>query len=169
MNMHPDPQDQEEPLSKSERKRAMHELQALGSELVELNAQELARIELPEELREAIAEAQRIRDFEGKRRQMQYIGKLMRSVDAAPIRAQLAQLRGAAQEHTELHQSAERWRERLLADANELPQFAASYPGADTEKLAAVISSVKHDRAQGRTPKRYRELFRMVIAIIEQA
>src|SRR3982750_687802 len=81
--------------SKSQRKRDMAELQDIGTRLVLLNAEQLSHFDLPERLREAIEDAQRIRNFEGRRRQMQFIGKLMREVDAAPIRARLEQWDGA--------------------------------------------------------------------------
>ena len=77
----------------------MQALQKTGAQLIELNAAQLAQIELPEILREAILEAQRISDFEGRRRQLQYIGKLMREVDPAPIRAKLEQWHGVAHAH----------------------------------------------------------------------
>ena len=79
--------------SKTERKKAVHALQDLGVELVALSEEQLAAIELPERLRDAVLEAQRITSREARRRQLQYIGKLMRKVDAAPIRAALAALR----------------------------------------------------------------------------
>src|SRR5256885_5763215 len=86
----PSPSMSEERPSKSQRKRNMHALQDLGVELVELSDERLAAVDLPEPLREAVAEARRITDFEGRRRQMQYIGKLMREIDPEPIRAKLA-------------------------------------------------------------------------------
>ena len=98
---------------------------------------------------EAILEAQRIRDFEGRRRQMQYIGKLMREVDPAPIRARLEQWHGAAREHTASQRLIERWRERLLADDGALAMFAAEYPGSDLQQLRTLIASVKRDRGAG--------------------
>jgi len=158
--------DERERPSKSQRKREMEALQKIGAELVQLNAWQLAQIELPERLYEAIVEAQRIRDFEGRRRQMQYVGKLMREVDPAPIRAKLGQWRGVAREHTALQHLIERWRERLLADDGALASFAAEYPGSDRQHLRSLIASVKRDQAAGRPPKNYRELFRVLREII---
>ena len=152
--------------SKTQRKREMEELQALGVELVQLNALQLAQIELPEQLLEAVVEAQRIRDFEGRRRQMQYIGKLMRDVDPAPIRARLGQWSGVARGHTALQHLAERWRARLLDEAGALAQFAAEYPGSDVQHLRSLIGSIGRDKAAGRPPRNYRELFRAVRAIV---
>ena len=152
--------------SKSQRKREMEALQEIGARLVELNAAQLAQIELPERLLEAILEAQRIRDFEGRRRQMQYIGKLMREVDPAPIRARLEQWHGAAREHTASQHLIERWRERLLADDGAVAMFAADYPGSDLQHLRTLITSVKRDQTAGKPLKHYRELFRAVRDII---
>src|SRR5688572_1391749 len=152
--------------SKTQRKREMEELQQIGVELVQLNAAQLAQIELSEQLLEAVLEAQRIRDFEGRRRQMQYIGKLMRDVDPAPIRARLEQWSGLARGHTALQHLAERWRERLLNDVGALAQFAAEYPGSDVQHLRSLIGSIGRDKAAGRPPRNYRELFRAVRDIV---
>jgi ribosome-associated protein len=152
--------------SKSQRKREVSALQVIGVELVALNADQLAQIRLPERLLEAILAAQRIRDFEGRRRQLQYIGKLMREVDPAPIRAKLEQWHGVAREHTASQHLIERWRERLLADDGALAMFAADYPGCDLQHLRTLITSVKRDETAGKPLKHYRELFRAVRDII---
>jgi ribosome-associated protein len=152
--------------SKSQRKRDVTALQKLGVQLVELNAAQLAAFELPERLAEAVAEAQRIRNFEGRRRQMQYIGKLMRDIEPAPIQARLDLLRGVAHESTARQHLVERWRGRLLAEPDALTLFAAEFPGADLQHLRSLIASVKRDQANGRPPKNYRELFRAVRAIV---
>jgi len=154
--------DPQQPPSKSQRKRDMEALQKTGARLVDLNADQLAEIELPERLFDAVVAAQRIRDFEGRRRQMQYIGKLMREVDAEPIRAKLGQWEGATREHTAHQHLVERWRERLLSDGDALTLFAAEYPHGDLQHLRTLIASVKRDQAAARPPKNYRELFRVV-------
>jgi len=166
--MNPAADDIEEPErpSKSQRKRDMTALQELGTELVMLNADQLAQIELPERLSEAIADAQRIRDFEGRRRQMQFIGKLMREIDPAPIRAKLDVWTGVARAGTAQQRLVERWRERLLAADSELTLFAAEYPRCDLQHLRSLISSVKRDRAADRAPKNFRELFRTIREIV---
>lgn len=161
--------DEQERPSKSQRKREMQALQQIGAELAQLNAGQLAQIELPERLYEAIVETQRIRDFEGRRRQMQYVGKLMREIDPAPIRAKLEQWRGTARGHTALQRLVERWREQLLADEHALALFAADYPGSDLQHLRTLIASVKHDQAAGRPLKNYRELFRVLREIIAKS
>jgi ribosome-associated protein len=148
--------------SKSQRKRDMTALQDTGVQLVGLNADQLAQINLPERLLEAVLEAQRIRDFEGRRRQMQFIGKLMREVDPLPIRAKLEQWTGAAREHTAQQRQVERWRERLLAEDDALALFAAEYPRCDLQHLRSLVASVKRDRAAGKPPKNHRALFRAI-------
>ena len=162
------PEEQERP-SKSQRKRDMAALQDIGTELVMLNADQLTQIELPERLFEAIVEAQRIRDFEGRRRQMQFIGKLMREIDPAPIRAKLDLWSGAARASTTQQKLIERWRERLLAEETALTLFATDYAGCDLQHLRSLIASVKRDRALNRTPKNYRELFRAIRDIVAGA
>src|SRR5258705_11334387 len=106
--------DEQERPSKSQRKRDMTALQKTGAQLVELKPDQLAQMGLPERLLDAVLDAQRIRDFEGRRRQMQYIGKLMREVDPEPIRARLAQWHGTAEAHTAQQHGIERWRDQLL-------------------------------------------------------
>ena len=152
--------------SKSQRKRTMTALQDIGTELVMLNAGQLAQIELPERLTEAILEAQRIRDFEGRRRQLQFIGKLMREIDPAPIRAALDQWTGVARDLTARQRLVERWRERLLAEDDALTSFADGHPGCDLQHLRSLIASVKRDRTLNRTAKNYRELFRVIRDIL---
>lgn len=158
--------EEDERPSKSQRKREMTALQDTGVQLVELNAGQLAQIGLPERLHDAILEAQSISDFEGRRRQMQYIGKLMREVDPAPIRAKLDQWNGAAHEHTAQHRLVERWRERLLAGDGALAQFATDYPGSDLQHLRSLVASIKRDRAAGKPPKNHRTLFRAILDTI---
>lgn len=153
--------------SKSQRKRDMTALQALGAELVALGADQLARVELPERLREAIVEARQIKSFEARRRQLQYIGKLMRDVDAEPIRATLEQWRGSAREATAQQHAVERWRDRLLADDAAVTEFGNAYTGSDLQRIRALIASVRRDRAQNRPPKNYRELFRALRDVVE--
>lgn len=144
----------------------MQALQELGAQLVALNAEQLARIELPERLHDAVVEAQRIRDFEGRRRQMQYIGRLMREIDPAPIRATLEQWNGLSREHTARERLIERWRAQLIADGGALDAFAAEYPGADLQPLRTLVAGIRRDQAAGKAPKHYRELFRALREIV---
>ncbi len=114
--------------SKTRRKKAMHELQDLGEALAALPAHQLATLEMPESLREAILEYHRTRSHEGRRRQMQYIGKLMRGVDSQPLREAVAALQlGRARDTLTLHQT-ERWRDELIADDDALTHLRTASP-----------------------------------------
>ncbi|MEO8717245.1 MAG: ribosome biogenesis factor YjgA [Burkholderiales bacterium] len=151
---------QEEILSKTRRKQDMHELQALGAALVELSAAHLERMVLPDELARAVHEARRIPSHEARRRQVQYIGRLMRAIDAAPIRAQLAAVRGGAAEERARHQRLEHWRTRLLEDDGALTEFAQAHPEADLQQMRTLIRNARREQAAGRPPRASRELFR---------
>jgi ribosome-associated protein len=152
--------------SKTQRKLAMHALQALGERLVALNAAQLASIALPEALREAIAAAQRMRSREALRRQRQYIGRLMREIDPAPLRAQLEVWDGRSRAATAAHHRAERWRERLLDDDAALTEFAREHPRADVQHVRACVREARKERLAGREPRRLRELFRLIRAAV---
>ena len=143
----------------------MHELQALGAELARLSEAQLESIELPEELREALLEAKRISSHEAKRRQMQYIGRLMRGLDAGPIRARLGEIEGSSAQATARHRRLESWRARLLGDDEALTEFAAEHPGADLQALRTLIRNARKEAGTGKPPRAYRELFRALKAI----
>ncbi len=157
-----DQPEHDEDVSKTRRKREMHELQALGAALVELPDAQLDALGLPDSLADAVREAKRIRAHEGRRRQVQYIGKLMRSIDAEPIRAQLAAIDGGSREAAARHRLLERWRERLLEDDAALTEFAEAHPGADLQELRAQIRNARREQKENRPPRAFRELFRLI-------
>ena len=102
--------------SKSQLKREMTALQDLGAELVELSRDRLAKIEMPERLRDALLDAQRFTKHEARRRQMQYIGKIMRDIDAAPLRAAMDEIKGLSEAANIRQHQLERMRTRLMED-----------------------------------------------------
>jgi ribosome-associated protein len=148
--------------SKTKKKQAMHELQRLGAALVELSAAHLARMSLPEELAQAVHDARRFRSHEAKRRQVQLIGRLMRELDPEPIRAQLAVLEGGSAQARASHQRLEHWRARLMADDGALTEFARECTGADLQQLRALLRNARKEQAEGKPPRAYRELFRII-------
>lgn len=148
--------------SKTQRKKQMHDLQALGAELVTLNEQQLASVELPERLLEAVQEAQRVTKFEAKRRQLQYIGKLMREVDPEPIRKQIDSWKAVSREHTARLHLIERWRDRLLAEEGALAELLRDYPHADAARLQTLMRSAAREREAGQAPRSYRTLFKLL-------
>lgn len=153
-------------LSKTRRKSEMHDLQSLGETLVRLSAPRLSELGLPERLADAIEQARGISKHEARRRQMQYIGRLMRDVDPEPIRARLAQWGTAPAAEKARLASVERWRERLLADSAALDQLCAAAPHADRARLSALVARVQGERARAAPPHAYRELFRVLNTLL---
>jgi ribosome-associated protein len=154
--------------SKSEIKRAMDALQDLGRDLVELPASVLARFELPDALRDAVREAQRFPQREARRRQLQYIGRLMRGIDPAPIAAQLAALRGESAAETARQHTLERWRERLLEADSALTDLLIKHPGADIQHLRQLIRSARQEAVASKPPKSNRALFRALRELLAE-
>ena len=152
--------------SKTRRKKDMLALQDLGSELVALEPGKLAELELPERLADAIAQARSITKHEARRRQMQYVGRLMRDVDPEPIRAALERFESVPRAERAKFAQAERWRDRLLAEDAALDEFIAEHPGVDRETLATTVRGARTERAAGRPPHHARALFRAISAAI---
>ena len=161
--------------SRTDLKRESTELQKLGEELLTLRADLMERLALPDKLVDALAEVRRITNFEGRRRQMQYVGKLMRLLD--PEQRQAArdaledQNKGSARETQALH-LAEKWRAELVADEDALSRWMLQFPGTDTQQLRALIRQARKDNppdkaaeSQGLAPRHsraWRELFQLV-------
>jgi ribosome-associated protein len=154
--------------SRTALKEASTKLQALGEELLTLREDLLAELPLPEQLRDAIAEAKRITDFGGLRRQKQYIGRLMHRLEEAELaavdEALRIQKRQSAQATRRLH-LAERWRDELIADDARLGAWLEEYPGTDAQQLRALIRQARKDARAGepgkaaRQGRAYRQIF----------
>lgn len=149
-------------VSKTQQKRAMLELQALGVALVDLPHVQLAAMKLPESLAVAVAAARGMTKHGARRRQLQLIGKLMRTIDPDPIREQLAALRGQSAQATAQHRRLEDWRARLLDDDDALTAFAGEFPKADLQALRAAIRNARKEQAASKPPRAYREMFRLL-------
>jgi len=152
--------------SKTRRKHAMHALQDLGEALVALDPRRLKELDLPERLVDAVIQARGIRAHEGRRRQIQYIGKLMRNVDPAPVQAALESWAKGPKEENARFAALERWRDRLLVEPAALNEFVGAYPQADRRHLESLIHDANLERARGGPPHRYRELFRQLKAAV---
>ncbi|MEO8134793.1 MAG: ribosome biogenesis factor YjgA [Betaproteobacteria bacterium] len=146
--------------SKTRRKEAMHALQDLGERLAELPADKLAQLNLPENLALAIRDYRRFNKWEAKRRQMQYIGRLMRDIDAAPIAAQLERWAGTSRAAVAGFHEVETWRDRLLAEPGALEALLLAHPGIDRIRIAALTEKARIERSGGRPPANFRLLFR---------
>lgn len=153
---------EEEFVSKSEKKRQMDALQKLGAALAALAPAQLETIEVPDDLLAAIREAQRITSHEGRRRQLQFIGKLMRKVDPVPLQAGLDRLAGRSTAARVEQRRLEHWRERLIADDGALTAFAAEHPGADLQAIRALIRNARREIEGAKPPRAQRELFRLL-------
>lgn len=157
--------------SRTDLKRESTELQKLGAELLELRADLLARLDLSDKFRDAILDAKRITNFEGKRRQMQFIGKLMRKLEPEVLdavkKALDEQANGSAADKLMFHQ-AEIWRDRLIADDDAAAQWITEYPACDSQELRALVRQARKDAkptqpgALPRHGRAYREIFQLV-------
>ncbi len=165
-DMEATPDDAERP-SKTELKRQMHALQTLGEQLVELSPDQFARLDLPDELREAVEFAHRVKGHEARRRHMQYLGKLMRHADADAIRVALARVTGESRAAVSLMHRAETWRDRLLDDDDALTAFIAEHRDAETQWLRSTIRSARRERELQQPPKHARELYRRLYQHLE--
>jgi ribosome-associated protein len=162
------------PPSKTQLKAEADEKQALGEALLTLRADLMARLDLPDKLRDAIADAKKITNFEGRRRQMQFIGKLMRPLDPEPIREAInEQLNGSVDLTLALH-LAEQWRDKLIADDAALGDWLEQHPGTDSQQLRALVRQARKDakpEKPGEAPrhgKSYREIFQLVRQTLAQ-
>jgi len=165
--------DRAEAPSKTRAKQHSQALQKLGLALCGLPATRLDAMPLPPQLREAIDEYRRTRTHEGRRRQLQYVGKLMRSVDDAPLREALAEVElGSARDTLLLHQ-AEAWRDRLIADDDALTRWLHTHPDCDAQRLRSLVRAARREAAlppQRRNLRSYRELFQAIRpALAEEA
>ncbi len=151
--------------SKTRLKQQSHDLQKLGMALAELSDTRLEPLQLPERLLDALVMFRNTRTHEGRRRQLQYVGKLMREVDAEPLREAVAEAKlGSARDTLLLHQ-AERWRDALLADDDALTRWLHEHADCDTQRLRSLVRAARREAAlppQKRNPRNARELFQFI-------
>ncbi len=161
------PVEEEVQPSRTKRKHDDQALQDLGEELVAVGEVKLAELDLPTRLLDAVLDAKRISKFGALRRQMQYIGRLMREEgDANAIRSQIDAWKGTSVVETARLHSIERWRMRLIGDELALGDLLGQFPRADGQRLRALIRNVKREAAAKKPPKSFRELFQELREII---
>ena len=151
--------------SKSQLKREMHALQELGEALIALPKDALKRMPMPEKLDDAVREARRITDHEGKRRQVQYVGRVMRSLhedETAALRTALDSYNGVNKAETARMHWIERTREKLLADDAALTEFIRQHPAADPQEGRTLIRNARKEAQQSKPPRYFRELFQWI-------
>ncbi|HKK05905.1 MAG TPA: ribosome biogenesis factor YjgA [Gammaproteobacteria bacterium] len=168
MTLHHDP-DHDEAKSKSQRKREADALQELGEALLRFTPAELERVDLPAALLDALLAAQRIHQRSAHKRQLQYIGKLMRSIDPEPVRHALDRLTEHDRQSTaELHR-IERWRERLLEEGDAaLGELVDAHPDADRQHLRQLVRSAQREHLANRPPTSARALFRYLRELMHE-
>lgn len=151
--------------SKSQLKREMDALQKLGEALVDEPRDRVKRVPMPEDVRDAILECQLIKDHEGRRRQMQYVGKKMRTLEPdelAIIQKTIDSWRGASKAETAVMHALERRREKLLADDGALTELRDKHPEIDLQHMRTLIRNARKEQAENKPPKAYREIFQIL-------
>ena len=157
--------------SKSELKRQMTVLQKLGEELVNEARDRVKRVPMPEDVRDAILECQQIKDHEGRRRQLQYVGKKMRTLDeeeVAAIQRTIDSWKGLSKADTANMHAMERRRDKLLTDDKALTVLPSENPELDVQHLRTLIRNARKEQAENKPPKAYREIFQILKEIAKK-
>ena len=160
-----DEQDEDLGPSKSQKKRDSEAMQKLGQELARLPADQFERIDLPEDIREAIVEYQRMKSFGAMRRQMQLIGKLMRKLEANAVREAIDRATGESRAAVAAHHRAERAREAMLASDEALTAYVEQHPEVDVQRLRQLMRAARKEKEAAKPPKSARELYRFIHAL----
>jgi ribosome-associated protein len=151
--------------STSQLKREMTALQKLGAELIAEPRERVKRVPMPEDVRDAILECQTIKDHEGRRRQLQYVGKKMRTLEeeeVALIRKTIDSWKQPSRAETAAMHAMERRRDKLLADDGALTELRAQYPELDVQQMRTLIRNARREQAEQKPPKAYREIFQVL-------
>jgi ribosome-associated protein len=146
--------------SKSQVKREMHALQALGERIVDMNEKQLANIPLSEAMLDAIYIARKMPPKEARRRQIQFIGRLMREGDHEAIQAAVDKMQNRSDQHIHRQHQVERYRDLLIEnDKNAFQQLVTSYPGMDVQHLRQLIRSAQKEKEENKPAASARKLF----------
>jgi ribosome-associated protein len=151
--------------SKSELKRQSNELQKLGEQLIDAPRDRVKRVPMPDNVRDAILMCQTITNHEGRRRQLQFVGKLMRTLDeeeVAVIQRTIESWKGTSRAEAAALHALERRREKLLADDKALTQLLEEHPQLDVQHLRTLIRNARKEQAENKPPKAYREIFQIL-------
>lgn len=151
--------------SKSQLKREMTALQKLGEELISNSRERVKSVPMPEDVRDAILECQKIKDHEGRRRQLQYVGKKMRTLEeheVAAIQKVIDSWRGTSKAEAAALHLIERRREKLLADDRALTELLHAHPAVDAQQLRTLIRNARKEQAENKPPRAYREIFQIL-------
>ena len=158
--------------SKSQLKREMTALQKLGADLIAEPRDRVKRVPMPEDVRDAILECQLIKDHEGRRRQLQFVGKKMRSLDEAEIaiiQKTIDSWKGLSKADTAAMHALEKRREKLLANDAALTELLGQHPELDAQQLRTLIRNARKEQAENKPPKAYREIFQILKQLQSQS
>lgn len=157
----------EEPISKTKLKAEADAQQELGIRLSELPKDKLLKLDLPDDVLTAILDTKKITANGAIRRHRQYLGRLMREIDNAPILEQLARWDGKHTAENAYFHGLERWRDRMIADSNVLAEFMALYPKTDSQQLRTLIRNAQKELVASKPPKSSREIFKLLRKITQ--
>ncbi len=153
---------EEEWVSKTQKKKEMHALQEMGTELTKLTADTLKKLPIPEDLLQALLDHKKITSNSAIKRQIQYIGRIMRDVDPEPIQAFLSRMKGDDAAHNAAMQRIEIWRDRLLNDDNTLTELLTEIPDMPAGEIRTLIRNARKEKEQNKPPKAFRALFKLL-------
>jgi len=169
VSIDPQQHEQDEFVSKSTLKKEMHALQQLGEKIVALSDAQLNKIPLDEKLSDAINQARKITKHGGRKRQLQYIGKLMRHIDPEPIEAALQMIENGYQEDNQLFHLKEQWREELLTGGNDkMTEFYSLYPDTDLQRLRQLLRNHKNAKSDDKKKNVARLVFKLVAEQLDE-
>ena len=154
--------------SKTQIKKEMKALQKLGERLLDVSPEQLAKMDIPEDLREAVLFAKTIKSREARRRQVRYIGGLMREIDPEPIRQAFEAKDHQQQISTQAFHQLEQWRDELIAENDEvLEKLCQQFPEADRQRLRQLARNARKEQERENPPKSSRALFRYLRELSE--
>ncbi len=159
--MQDDYKSREQPPSKSQLKRDAHALQQLGVALLEIPEQDWLTLNLPEALVNALRDAKRTPSHGARKRQLQFIGKLMRDIDPEPVQRHFEQMRLSSRQQAQRHHAWEDWRDRMIAQGDSaIDAYLSDHPAADRQQLRQLVRQAKKEQAESKPPRSSRALFR---------
>lgn len=155
--------------SKSQMKREMIALQELGEKLAEFPVERIQRMDILPELKEALLEMKKMTSKEAKRRQMQYVGALMRAADPEPIREAVADMEAGSYKSARLFKKAENWRDRLCEGDESLEtEIIQTFPDMDVQQFRQAVRNARKEREKQSGNRAYRILFRFIRDMMEE-
>ena len=154
--------------SKTQLKKEADDVQTLGVEIAQLPKQKITSLSLPDDAKEAIIFYQHIKKNSSKRRQAQYIGKILRGLDLSQVNEELNVIKNISKLRIKLEHEAERWREKLITSPAALDEFINQYQ-PDVSNLNQTISNARKESLTDKKSKNYRNLYRLILESIQKS